>query len=404
VLLSLSLQAATAVVPLALLPFYARTLGADGLGLLAVGQAVGLLIAGVVDFGFHISAARLVAARIDDRRYLGRIVSDVLFAKLLVALPAGTATVVVCAFVPIFENNAPLLVSSVVFGVFQGLSFFWFFGGIQRQSYGAAMELAAKLTAMCAVFMLVRTSADAWKVQASFAASQAFWVGIAGLLVYRRAPFDAWSLNGMRRMLLDGRHVFAQHAIGMFYNNCTAMLLGFVSPAQAVGIYAAAEKIARIPLMPIMPLRQVLFPIMAKHTAHNGATSRRYWRMLLAIYGLAMTACGLLLFWQADLIVQIVLGNDFQHALTPLRILSVLPVIAGVGEIFGVFWLLSHKRDSPLTQTVSIVTGMHIVLVIGLGWSLGASGGSLAVILSQGLALGLVIFLALQMRPGPFAE
>src|SRR3954471_12066438 len=86
-------QGCTYLLPLLTFPYLARTLGPDAWGAVLFAQAIGAMIAIVVEYGFDVSATRETARFAGDRDKLRELVSGVIGAKVLLALAAITVAV-----------------------------------------------------------------------------------------------------------------------------------------------------------------------------------------------------------------------------------------------------------------------------------------------------------------------
>src|ERR1700677_1487553 len=74
-------QACTYALPLLTFPYLARVLGPSGWGVVVFAQAIGVVIASVVEYGFDISAARETSLQRNQPQKLSALISGVLGAK-----------------------------------------------------------------------------------------------------------------------------------------------------------------------------------------------------------------------------------------------------------------------------------------------------------------------------------
>src|SRR5271156_4405241 len=79
-------QACTYALPLLTFPYLARVLGPSGWGVVVFAQAIGMVIASVVEYGFDISASRETSRQRDEPQRLSALISGVLGAKVLLAM------------------------------------------------------------------------------------------------------------------------------------------------------------------------------------------------------------------------------------------------------------------------------------------------------------------------------
>src|ERR1700735_1199565 len=79
-------QACTYALPLLTFPYLAHVLGPSGWGVVVFAQAIGDVIASVVEYGFDISASRETSRQRSDPKRLSALISGVLGAKVLLAM------------------------------------------------------------------------------------------------------------------------------------------------------------------------------------------------------------------------------------------------------------------------------------------------------------------------------
>ena len=72
--------------PIAVVPFLARVLGANGWGLYALGTALAVYVSLLVEFGFGLSATREISRSRCGRKARSRTFTDVVFAQLALSL------------------------------------------------------------------------------------------------------------------------------------------------------------------------------------------------------------------------------------------------------------------------------------------------------------------------------
>lgn len=81
-------------IPLIELPVLARALGQQNYGQVLYALGISLTASVFVEFGFNFSAARTVVKIRENKQQLAQLVSNVLFAKLLLSMAVGVAVAV----------------------------------------------------------------------------------------------------------------------------------------------------------------------------------------------------------------------------------------------------------------------------------------------------------------------
>jgi polysaccharide transporter, PST family len=398
------LQLANLAVPLLLVPFYGRILGAVGLGLLAQGQGLAAIVMIIVDYGFQLTAARGAAGNIADKDALGQLLADVMAAKLcLVSIVAGVS-ILLWLFLDLSHVQFEVFSFSLLLGILQGLSLYWFFGG--RHLYVAAglLDFLPRITAAALVLLIVRTERQVWTVQAIFAATAAVFLLAGFIFAQRDVPFRSWTFIGARKMLRVGRYIFFQAVVGTIYSTSNALLFGMVAEPGIVGIFSGAERLSRISFLPFTPFRQTLFPIVAAKVHEDPVGAWKAVRRMAIIATSTAAAIAVIVFIFAGPIVRLVLGPGFAQSVPLLRIMAVVPVFLAISESLGSLWLLPNFRDATMTRIVTVTGVCHISLMIILGSILGALGAAIALVAGQAIACLQVLWTSRAIPHGGLQE
>ena len=101
-------RAVDQLLPIVVIPFLARVLGADGWGLVAGAQALAMYGIITVEYGFEFAGTRAVARDRDDPGRLAELISGIFATQLLLAGAIALAAVVVRWTVPEFQQTPGL--------------------------------------------------------------------------------------------------------------------------------------------------------------------------------------------------------------------------------------------------------------------------------------------------------
>jgi len=140
-----AIQGLNYLLPLALLPYLLRVLGAQSYGALVLSQALMGYAVVLTDFGFNFTAARDVSIARGDPKAVAQIYWTTVAAKgLLLAVAMLVLTVVVLA-VPSFRIQWPVFMASslMVFG--NAIFPQWYLQGLERLKDAALIQSIAKI-------------------------------------------------------------------------------------------------------------------------------------------------------------------------------------------------------------------------------------------------------------------
>src|SRR5690606_1666098 len=103
------MQITSYIFPLLTIPYLARIIGVEGFGKIAFAAAVIVWFQTITDWGFSYTATRDVARNRDNLEKVSEIFSNVLWAKILLALISFIIIFILTEFVPYLKDNQILL-------------------------------------------------------------------------------------------------------------------------------------------------------------------------------------------------------------------------------------------------------------------------------------------------------
>jgi len=381
-------------VPLLVIPYLARVLGAVGWGLVTFTQAFGAYLSVAIEFGFFLSATREVARYREDRVKLGEILAGVLGARVLLCLACVGPALAAGIWFPIFREHPDLFWAGLFWGAVQGFSMSWFFQGLERMRLVAALETPAQFLGIIAIFLFVHRLQDAWLVLVIQGLAYGLPAVVELVLAYREVPFRLPTFRSIREGLGMGTSMFLYRGSLELYAKGNALILGLFVAPQLVGYYAAAEKIARASYRLLSPVTQALYPRMTYLLHHAREKAHRLARMGVIFVGASGLALTLLIYLSAPWLIRIIVGPEFAPAVPLLRILALMPALIAFGQAYGTQWMLPLGLDRSFNFVILMAGGIDIALALILAPRYADFGMAWVAVLTEGLiAAGLYLVL-----------
>ena len=371
-------QACTYALPLLTFPYLAHVLGPSGWGVVVFAQAIGVVIASVVEYGFDISAARETSRQRDDPQRLSALISGVLGAKSLLAAVCIAGALFSRRFTHHVAPSLALFWSSTIWGVCQGINMLWFFQGLERMRLASALEIGGKVMATLSIFVLVHKPDDGWKVMAAQCVGCVVAHGVTVVLAYREVGFRWPTPSSMWDALRLGGSMFLFRAVQGLSGSVNRLVLGSVAPVAVLGEYAGAEKITRVFQQGMWPVNQALYPKMTQLAQNNPRGALKTVRLSLLFLGGLGLVFGLAIFLGAPLLVQLALGPAFHEAVPVLRVFSLWIPLTGLCTVITFQVILPSQLDSQfniVNFTAALVNIFAALLLasrfgaVGIAWS-----------------------------------
>ena len=379
------LQLLNYTLPVAVVPYLVRVLGPAHYGLLVFAQATLQYANSITDYGFNLSATRLVARHRDDQDALAKIFWSTMAAKVLLMICSFTVLGVLLLVVPTFREHAGLFIACS--GIVLGNVIFpmWFFQGMEEMKAITIAQASAKLLLIPAVFVLV-TKSDQFVRAALIQSSIYVLAGLIGIpLMWRITPLR-WFRPGWRDILdslREGWHVFISMAAILVYTSTNTLVLGFVSSPVQVGYFGAADRITKAAGNLMSPVTQALYPHLNSLAVESKDAAMNLIRKSLVWIGLLSAGISLVFLAGAPLISRIVLGHQFDGSILPLRWMAMLPLVIGLSNVFGVQTMLTFGMNKEFNRIVSSSAALNLLLTVPLAMFYGAAGAAAAVLLTE---------------------
>jgi PST family polysaccharide transporter len=371
-------QACTYALPLLTFPYLAHVLGPSGWGVVVFAQAIGDVIACVVEYGFDISGSRETSRQRNDPQRLSALISGVLGAKSLLAIVCIAGALFSRRFTHHIAPSLALFWASTIWGVCQGINMLWFFQGLERMRLASALEIGGKVMATLSIFVLVHKPDDGWKVMAAQCVGCVVAHGVTVVLAYREVGFRWPTPSSMWDALRLGSSMFLFRMVQGLSGSVNRLVLGSVAPVAVLGEYAGAEKITRVFQQGMWPVNQALYPKLTHQAQNNPRGALKTVRLSLLFLGGLGLVFGLAIFLSAPLLVYLALGPAFKDAVPVLRVFSLWIPLTGLCTVITFQLILPSQLDSQfniVNFTAALVNIFAALLLaprfsaIGIAWS-----------------------------------
>ncbi|MDD4178946.1 MAG: flippase [Candidatus Margulisbacteria bacterium] len=379
------LQASKYVLPMITFPYLVRVIGPEKFGLISFAQAFVMYFMILTDYGFNLSATRRVAIHREDRQKLSEIFSAVLVIELGLIL---LSLVLLMSVVFGFERfRQDWLLYLWTFGIVPGnvFSLIWFFQGMEKMKFITALNLFSKTIFLVSIFIWVRQPSDYLNAAILYTLGY-FASGAIGLwLAVKRFKvgviWPGWT--AINTELVEGYHVFIASISASIYTSSSVFILGLMSSNTIVGYYSAGEKIVKAVQALFNPVSQSIFPHLSQLAQKSKSEALAFARKATLMSGWFLFLVSCLIFFFAPQIVAVALGGKYLSAVPVIRILSALPFIANMGNIFGTQILINFDYARVASRVAIVSSLLNIPLVIGLVYLYQANGAAGAMIITE---------------------
>jgi PST family polysaccharide transporter len=323
------LQGTNFLLPVLVMPFVIKKIGADGYGVVAVAQVVMIIFCTVTDYGFNLTATRALALQRDKVAENARLFFTVLAAKMVICIALFGVLMLLITLVPFFKPHFQLYLFGFTYVIGQSLLVSWFFQGMEKMKYITIYTLLARLLFVALVFIFIRNRSD----NQFFILFMGVGSMVAGVLSIIKA-IRQFELPVVRPVWSDIVHELKEGWTVMLSNisintflSINVFILRLFTNDLVAGYYSVAEKIfqatRQIPVM----FSQVIYPPLCQLVQKGEASTRSFFRSVYVPFLLLMVLACFLLFGFSSFIISFFLGHENGTAVLLLRLFCLGPVI-----------------------------------------------------------------------------
>lgn len=336
------LQGANYILPLLILPYLVRVLGAEKFGLVMFAQSFSIFLTVFVDFGFNISGTREISLAKKSKSKTGEIFLAIMSIKLLLIVVAFSILYVVVNLFTRFSVDAEVYLLS--FGVVIGQALFpvWFFQGIEKMKFVTIINILAKVIFTVLVFLLIKTESDYYKVP--IYNSLGFIVsGFIGFyLSFQYLEIKRPKISLIKQLFADSSSLFVSNFATSMYTASNVFILGLFSGNVIAGVYSSMEKLTLAVKNVYVPFYQALYPWVSRQ---EDSQKKQIINKIMPPVFFVSTLITLVTLLFAKSILEIVYDDVLITSYANVfRILSFISIFSGLNMLYNMLYFPAIKR------------------------------------------------------------
>lgn len=362
------LSCSQVLLPLISIPYVSAVLHPGGIGKVSFIDSLSYYFVTIAEFGIVAYGTREVARVRNDIGKLQKLVSE-----LLVLHCITSAITLILYSITVFAlwqkiQDIRLVLFSISFLVVNAFACEWYFFGVEKFRYITIRSVISRLLGLISLFILVKRTEDYYIYYGIIVAAAVINLLTNVFNLFKELHLTLRNLQWQRHL----KYTWVTYLISLFYNIMIWLdnvLLGLVSTAAAVGLYALSVKIIRIATNLLTDMFMVLYPRTASliHEGKEQEINQTIHKTGQLIILLTIPA-GTGIFLLSKPLVQTLLAGSFNEAYHNVEILAVLPFIKTYGLFLSKQILMSYNKEKLYLQ--ALITGSILYIFLTLGFSL----------------------------------
>lgn len=369
-----------------LVPYLLRILGPTQYGAIAFMQGIIAYFILVINYGFNITAPKDIA--LASKEELPKIFSSYFWGTVFLFMACSFIFAIGYCVLHIFFNlslDLPLFFACYMSAI--GLVIFpiWFFQGIQQMRYITILNLTGRFVTMGLLFYLIRTPDD--YILAAFL--QSCTTVFAGILSWKVIA-DNWPRILQRPLLKDiinvykkGWQIFLSSLAVNLYTSSDVVILGVLTDSTVVGYYSGAEKLINCVRRGIGAVSDAIYPYISQKFNNSKKAALNFLRKQLIIYTIGGIIGGIFILCLSPIIVPWLLGSKYIPSIVPLRVMSFIPLMVAVSNVFGYETMLPLGMQGTYSKILIAASMLNLTLIIpAIHWG-GSAGVAACALLTE---------------------
>ncbi|AKP65322.1 polysaccharide biosynthesis protein [Levilactobacillus koreensis JCM 16448] len=388
-------QLLTLIVPFITVPYIARVLGPEGVGINSYTNSIITYFLLLGTLGITVYGNREIAYHRDNFEQRTKTFWEIELLQVMTVVVAYGLFLVFVLFQTTYRGYFLLQSLWIVAGVFD---ISWLFMGMEDFKKTVLRNSLVKIASLVAIFTLVKSQADVGTYIMILGLAQVLgnltlWPYLHTVVGKPRIDF-----SGILSHLKPTIVLFIPQIATQVYLQLNRTMLGQFDSVTSAGYYDFADKLVKMVLAVITATGTVMLPHMS-HLAAQGSL-RRLNRLLYKSFSFSSLLALPLMFGlaaTANSLVPLYYGPKFSIVSQLIMIEAPVALLIGWSNVIGLQYLMPLKRVKDYTASVTYGALANIVINVPLILTLGVSGATIATVVSEVVVTAYQLFVIRDM-------
>ncbi len=361
---NLSYQILIMIIPLILLPYLSRTIGAEGTGIYSYTYTIAQYFVLFAMLGMKNYGIRNIAKVQENKEKRSKLFCSLYCMQVITTIAAIIVYILYTNFVA-NETYKIYFYIQLIYVFSSILDISWYFSGMEDFKKILIRNIITKIFTILLIFYFVKTKNDIWVYTLIMALS--YLVGNMILWIKLRKQIDFYipKKDEIKIHFLPNLKLFVAVIAVSIYTMMDKIMIEALSNITELGFYEYAEKINYIQVLIISAFGTVMLPRMSNMAEQNenGKFVNNINKSLEFIMFLSCALCfGIMTV--AETFVPIYLGENFKRTTILLQILSISSLFVSWGNVIRTQYLIPKEKDN--IYIVSVILGAVVNFIINL--------------------------------------
>lgn len=352
------------IFPLVTFSYVARVITPVGIGTVSFVESICRYAILIAALGIPVYGVREVAKLKGDKFKLSKLCSELLIIHFIATFFISIIYIITVFSTEKLSHNLNYYLLGLLM-VFSNIFVMeWYFQGIGDFKFITVRTLIIRLVTTISVFFLVTNANEGFNFFLLTVLTNVF-NGIVNFWYAKKSLNLRYSINfnKLKKHLIPLFFIFSTTVSISIYVLLDTIMLGFLADEKSVGFYSMALKIIKVPMLFVGALGLVLIPQLS-FSFHNNDLDK-FKILILKSLNFVITFSFPVIFFVlgiSDELIHAFVGEQFIGAAMTLKILSVVVLLIGLSNVFGLQILTPMGKDKYLTFSVLLGTIVSLSL------------------------------------------
>ncbi len=362
----LSLQLITMAAPLFVIPFIARSLNPEGLGIIAFFQAISTYIMLFCEFGTEFSGTRHIAYNRNNKEIVSDRFYNILILKVVIASLILLFSIIPFLFFKIINSYPTIYFLSILMGGVQGFSLNWYFQAIDQLAKVSFIEIILRVMIALMVIIFVNSSEN---IYLYFLINVVF-LTINMLINYWLAIKDLCHFSPkiitLKDAFFDSYKIFFYKVISTLYSSGNTIALGVFLQITYAGYYAYSEKVILAVRGGLGTFIRVLFSRINSALSESKSKAMHDFIYSSFFFVFLNLLVAIVISYYSNEIVLIIFGKGYDEVGELLVYMAFLLPIKSLSTAVSTLWLIPNGYEEALGKIITVSVAFHLPIMIYL--------------------------------------
>lgn len=378
-------QLSTIVIPILLMPYKARTLGPENIGIYGFVFANYQYLAFISTLGISWYGRREIASLKGNKEKQTKILYELILLRLIITVISSIIFYLVIGFNSKYSLYYLFLIPSILFSIFD---LTWFYQGIEKFKKISIINTICNILVAIAILVFIKSPKDLNKYFIVTILFNIFPIVLLNIGTHKYLTKIKLNELKIKKHLKSCLLIFIPQIFINLYTMFDKVMVGVFCKIENVGFYDYSEKIVVLSLSLVSAISLIIIPkISLENKKVNKKQIKNYINKAITFGLLAGIPITLGIYGVSNNLVNIFFGKDYLKMINLIKILSIsiIPII--ITSIIGEGYLISTKQEKKFTIIIFIGAITNILLNYILLQKIDVFGAAIATIITEILVL-----------------